>query len=113
MDITTINYIIMAVGLIIGIITFFIGLKITLNCSGNLKKSVLFIMILLITILIHQIVLFFSFINNITGNVIGFLSIVPKTSLYDQISFLIVVLSLFFSAVYMNKAIESIAKKNK
>ena len=110
MDLNIISFALLIAGFIIGIITFFIGLKITFSCSSYLKKAVLSIQIVLGILTINYIMMLLSSGGKITGQAIGFLKFIPDIDLYHQIISFILVLFLFLSAISMSKTLKEASK---
>ncbi len=110
MDLNIISFVLLIAGFFIGIITFFIGLKIVFSCSGYLKKAALSIQIVLGILVINYILLLLSSGGKITGQAIGFLKLIPDIDFYNQIISFILVLFLFLSAMSMSKTLKEASK---
>ena len=89
-----INSLISIATIILGIITIFLGIWIIVRCKGNLRWSVIFITLALLSLLIHNT----GFFLNKTGNVILVDIPIVKDSISGSILFSEItdLLSVFF-----------------
>lgn len=106
-----INLILLITSILLGIISFIIGIKVILRCSGSLKTSIIFLLLALVILLSYQINLTIA----ITGNVTGISPVVKNISSDDFVSvgIFLAILFIFLTIFYLNKTVNSIRDSKK
>jgi len=95
------------IGGIIGLISIFIGTKVYMMCSGNLKTSILLLMTSLILLILEQVNGKFQML----GGVLGVSSANTSGDLIANIIHTIAILSIFLSLFNFSKIVDNLSAR--